>query len=228
MVPVLFWDVDTQVDFLSPDGKLYVEGSDRLIPNLGRLTRAAERHDLPVLASADDHEPGDAEISDDPDFEETFPPHCMRGTAGAERVPATRLPGMTEIGHHALSDEELAEVIAPPPARVLIHKKRFDVFSNVNTERLLAAIDPARIVIYGVALDVCNRYAIEGLLERGRKGLSLVVDATQAIQPERGERLKADWEAQGVSLTTTDAVLDALGQPVGLTRDSHQLRSDKP
>jgi len=42
------------------------------------------------VASADDHELTDPEISDEPDFEYTYPPHCLRGTPGAERVPETK------------------------------------------------------------------------------------------------------------------------------------------
>jgi hypothetical protein len=34
----VFWDVDTQVDFMSPEGKLYVPGAETIAPNLGRLT----------------------------------------------------------------------------------------------------------------------------------------------------------------------------------------------
>jgi len=36
-----FWDGDTQRDFLEPAGALYVPASERIIPNLGRLTRLA-------------------------------------------------------------------------------------------------------------------------------------------------------------------------------------------
>ena len=38
MARVLFWDVDTQYDFMRADGKLYVPDAERLIPNLKRLT----------------------------------------------------------------------------------------------------------------------------------------------------------------------------------------------
>jgi nicotinamidase-related amidase len=93
---------------------------------------------------------------------------------------------------------------------ILIHKKRFDVFSNPNTERLVRALDPERIVVYGVALDVCNRYAIEGLLARGFGGLELVADATKPIHAEDAAALLDSWKARGVELVTTDEVLRGL------------------
>src|ERR1700693_4949192 len=80
---VIFWDVDTQVDFMLPGGKLYVPGAEKLIPNLKRLTDAARERRVFMLGDACLHTP------DDPEFER-FPPHCVRGTAGAEIIPETR------------------------------------------------------------------------------------------------------------------------------------------
>ncbi len=211
MTPLLFWDVDTQVDFMLPEGKLHVPGAETLLPQLAALTQAAHDNGIPVLASADDHELGDAEISGPPDFRTTFPPHCLRGTPGVERVPATQHPEAVEIGHRELSAVELAQRLAGGPTSFLVQKKRFDVFSNPNTEPLVAALAPKRIVLYGVALDVCDRYAIEGLLARGYAGLELVRDAVKPIRAEEAPDLLADWQRRGVTLTTTAAVLASLG-----------------
>jgi len=211
MVPLLFWDVDTQVDFMSPDGKLHVPGAEGITENLRRLTEAARRFSIPVVASADDHEIGDEELSDTPDFRETYPPHCLRGTPGVGRIPETAREDFTEIGHEPLGDEAISELLASAetPA-LLIHKKRFDVFTNPNTEGVVRALDPEQIVLYGVALDVCDRYAIEGLLARGYANLTLVTDAARPIREEDAAALLAAWKERGVELTTTDEVLAEL------------------
>ena len=47
----LFWDVDTQFDFMYPDGKLYVPGAETIIPNLQCLTSFAAQHQIPIVAS---------------------------------------------------------------------------------------------------------------------------------------------------------------------------------
>src|SRR5947209_20363291 len=78
----VFVDIDTQRDFLEPTGALYVPGSAEILPNLHRLTGLARDHHIRVLATACAHEPGDPEL-------EIFPPHCIAGTPGQERVPAT-------------------------------------------------------------------------------------------------------------------------------------------
>lgn len=210
MIPLLFWDVDTQVDFMRAKGKLYVPGAESLIPNLKALTQAAKKHRIPVVASADDHEPGDAELSDAPDFRTTFPPHCLRGTPGVRRIPETRRTGAVEIGHQALAMSTLRRKLRGEAPVILIHKKRFDVFTNPNTEAIVRTLAPARIVVYGVALDVCDRDAVEGLLARGFSNLELVTDAVKPIHPQDGKALLADWKGRGVRLVSTARVLASL------------------
>src|SRR3989475_13053269 len=91
MARVIFWDVDTQYDFMHADGKLYVPEAERVITNLRRLTDYAHGHGIRIVASADDHVIGHPEISDKPDWQRTFPAHCMRGTAGQKKIPETAL-----------------------------------------------------------------------------------------------------------------------------------------
>ena len=86
----ILWDVDTQVDFMLPHGKLYVPGAEETAPAMKRLVDAARAAGIPHVASADDHELTDPEIAHDPDFTNTFPPHCLRGTHGAEKIPETQ------------------------------------------------------------------------------------------------------------------------------------------
>ncbi len=207
----LFWDVDTQVDFMSPDGRLPVPGADDLRPNLARLTAAARQAGLTVVHTADDHELSDPEIAETgADFVDTFPPHCLRHTAGAGRVPETAAADTAyEIAWDGTGYDEAA---AKAASEVVLHKKRFDAFSNPATPRLLAALDPDRVVVYGVALDVCDRYAVEGMLALGA-GFEIVVveDAVAAIDRARGAELLAAWAERGVRAATTDQVLAEVG-----------------
>ena len=207
----LFWDVDTQLDFMAPDGSLPVPGAEGLRPNLARLTAGARAAGLTIVHTADDHELSDPEIAETgADFVETFPPHCLRHTEGATRVPETAAgPDAFEIAWDGTGFDEAAVAAAP---EVVLHKKRFDAFSNPATARLLATLDPARVVVYGVALDVCNRYAVEGMLALDA-GFEIVVvtDAVAAIDPLRGEELLGQWAGRGVRVATTDDVLAEVG-----------------
>ena len=85
----ILWDVDTQVDFVRADGKLAVPGAEEALPAMARLVEWARAEGIPHVASADDHELTDAEISESPDYSTSYPPHCLRGTRGAAKVPET-------------------------------------------------------------------------------------------------------------------------------------------
>ena len=207
---VIFWDVDTQVDFMRADGKLHVPDSESIIPVLGRLTDYAHAHRIRIIASSDDHVAGHRELSTAPDWKETFPDHCMRGTPGQEKIPETAL-------RHPLRIEPEPQDAAAIGARarghdgdILFLKHWFDVFTNPNVLPVLNALAPARIVLYGVALDVCDRYAVEGLLKhRPDIRLALVTDAVRAIHDDQSAELLRDWERRGVQLVTSAQVLAA-------------------
>lgn len=204
----LFWDVDTQVDFLHPDGLLHVPGSEALLPVLRSLTDHAHQHSIRIVASADDHVPGHRELSDTPDYRTTFPPHCMRGTPGQAKVRETTLRNPMVIDPSPRDPAELATAVQTHDGDLLFLKHWFDVFTNPNLLPALAALAPSRIVLYGVALDVCNRYAVEGLLHHCPDiALAVVTDATRAIDETGRDTLLAEWARRGVTLTTSTEVL---------------------
>ena len=103
----------------------------------------------------------------------------------------------------------LTEKIRIHPGDIVFRKRRFDVFSNANVDTVLRALDPGVIVIFGVALDICNRYAVEGLLtHRPETRLYVVTDACKAIRYEVGEHLLRDWGDEGVRLVRAAEILE--------------------
>jgi len=208
MARVIFWDVDTQYDFMRADGKLYVPDAEQLIPNLKRLTEYAHANGIRIVASADDHVPGHRELSAAPDWTSTFPLHCMRGTSGQKKIPETALRDALVIEPERQDPTVLTAKVRGHRGDILFHKHWFDVFTNPNAEPVIDALAPEDIVLYGVALDVCDRYAIEGLLSR-RPNIRLhaVTDAMKPIHQEAAERLLRDWASRGVRLVRTDDVV---------------------
>ena len=205
---VVLWDVDTQVDFILPTGKLYVPGAEETAPAMRRLVEAARAGGVVHVASADDHELTDPEISDEPDFRNTYPPHCLRGTRGAQKIPETEQ-----------TDPLPLSLIPFPPGlvpglvegrrEILLLKKNFNVFTNSNADPLLDALEPAEIVVFGVATDVCDDAAIRGFLQRGRR-VRFVEDAARGLDEARVAACTAAWRKAGVEFTTTDEVVDSL------------------
>ncbi|HET7647060.1 MAG TPA: cysteine hydrolase family protein [Gaiellaceae bacterium] len=196
----VLWDVDTQVDFVHGDGKLAVPGSEAAVPAMARLVAWARAEGIPHVASADDHELTDPEISETPDYSGTFPPHCLRGTRGAEKIAETEqadpVPlGSTEVPERWLRGREF-----------LLLKKHFDVFTNPNTDRLLERLAPDEVVLFGVATDICDDAAIKGLLARGHR-VTFVEDASCGIDDERSRACVVSWRGGGVRVATVDDVV---------------------
>jgi nicotinamidase/pyrazinamidase len=205
---VILWDVDTQVDFMLPDGKLYVPAAEETIPAMKRLVEAAREAGVVHVASADDHELTDPEITDDPDFRNTYPPHCLRGTRGAQKIPETEQEDPLPIALLPFPPGLVPELIGGR-RELLLLKKNFNVFTNPNTDPLLDALDPEEIIVFGVATDVCDDAAIRGFLLRGRR-VRFVEDAARGLDEERVQQCTAAWRAAGVEFTTADAVVTSL------------------
>jgi nicotinamidase/pyrazinamidase len=205
----ILWDVDTQVDFMEPNGKLYVPGARDVAPAMERLVDAARAARVTHVASADDHELTDPEISDVPDFANTYPPHCLRGTRGAEKVLETKQRDPLPLSLLPFPPG-LVSGMVEGKRELLLLKKNFDVFTNPNADPLLAALDPEEIVVFGVATDVCNDAAIRGFLRRGRR-VVFVEDASRGLDEQRTASCTAAWRDGGVQFSTVEEVVASLG-----------------
>lgn len=202
----LFWDVDTQKDFFEPEGRLPVEGATEIRDNLRRMSEYARESDGRIMGSVDYHHPEDPELSDDPDYEDTFPPHCLIDTEGQKKIPETRPEDPLWIDSEPMDPERLQDEILSHDGEVYFRKQEFDVFSNPNVEPALNVVDPFQIAVYGVTLDVCVHKALQGLLQ-ARYHVSLIEDATRAIEESKRDTLIMDWKNQGVQvISTEDAV----------------------
>ena len=201
---IIFWDVDTQRDFMLPGGRLYVPGAEKLIPNLDRLTDEARKDRVFLVSDACVHTP------DDPEFQQ-FPPHCVRGTPGAEIIPeavAERflvLPNRRE----AAVPNDLA-----PYQQVILEKQTLDVFDNPLTETVLERLKrftdaDAEFVVFGVVTEYCVRCVAKGLLARGRR-VALVEDAIKTLKAEDGEAALAEMKSLGARMVTTREAIDSL------------------
>ncbi len=205
----IFWDVDTQVDFVEPSGKLYVPGAAEIRPALERLVDAIRAAKLVHVASADDHELTDPEISDAPDFRNTYPPHCLRGTRGAEKILETKQRDPLPLSLVPFPPG-LVPGLVEGRREILLLKKNFNVFTNPNTEPLLDALDPDQIVVFGVATDVCDDAAIRGFLLRGRS-VVFVEDAAKGLDEAKTAACIGAWREAGVELASTEEVVASLG-----------------
>jgi nicotinamidase/pyrazinamidase len=205
----ILWDVDTQVDFMEPSGKLYVPNAKEVAPAMEQLVDAARAARLVHVASADDHELSDPEISDTPDLRNTYPRHCLRGTRGAEKILETKQRDPLPLSLIPFPPGLIPRLVEGK-REILLLKKNFDVFTNPNTDPLLNVLDPDEIIVFGVATDVCDDAAIRGFLQRGRRVL-FVEDAARGLDEARTTACTTAWRDRGVQFTTAEEVIASLG-----------------
>jgi nicotinamidase/pyrazinamidase len=205
----ILWDVDTQVDFIEPGGKLYFESAEEARPAMARLVEAARAAGAVHVASCDQHELSDPEISLEPDYDSTWPPHCLLGTRGAERIPETKQADPLPLPLVPVPDATLRRLLEGR-REILIPKKQYDPFTNPNTETVLDALDPEEIVLFGVATDICDDAAVRALLRRGRR-VVFVEDAARGVDEARVAACTAEWRAAGVRFATAEEAAVSLG-----------------
>jgi len=209
MSGTILWDVDTQVDFIEPGGKLYFPGAEEARPAMALVVEAARAAGVVHVASCDQHELSDPEISLEPDFESTWPPHCLLGTRGAEKIPETKQLDPLPLPLVPLPHAILRRLLEGR-TELLIPKKQYDPFTNPNTETLLDMLDPDEILLFGVATDICDDAAVRALLRRGRR-VAFVEDASRGVDESRVAACLASWREGGARFTTAEEAAAGLG-----------------
>src|SRR3989338_8346269 len=200
------WNVDTQYDFMRADGKLYVQDEEKIEGNLEKLTNLFRKKGTAIVNTGDWHNEHTAEISDTPDFVNTFPEHCMQNTHGADYVGATKPANALYVDWQ----DEKADLDAIAGAKeIVIYKDMFDVFAgNPHTDKIVDALGPDRVIVYGVATNVCVNYAVRGHLERGLE-VYVVEDAIKELpnipSPVDG------WVKAGARLIRTEDAVNYIG-----------------
>lgn len=170
----VFIDVDSQIDFLYPAGALYVPGAELIVPAIATLNRHAASHSIPLISTADDH------LENDPEFAH-WPAHCVRGTLGQ------RKPAETIVAGHRL-----------------VTKRNVNAFAEPALEKELAALAPARCVVYGVATDICVFHIANGLAQRGYS-VEIVADAVRGIDESKIEQMRQTFRFRTIAEATANA-----------------------
>ncbi len=162
--------VDYQKDFC-PGGALAVEDGDEIAPVLNSYIDIFKEKGGPIFATRDWHPP------DHISFKEQggqWPPHCVRGTEGAEFNPALDLDEEAEIISKATQSEEEA----------------YSGFDGTDLEQELKAKGVKRVFVGGLATDYCVKNTALDSLEAGFDTY-ILKDATRGVNVEPGDSEKA-------------------------------------
>ena len=190
----IFFDIDSQLDFVYPSGALYVPGAERIVPAIGRLNRYAADRGIPVVSTTDAH------TENDPEFR-TWPHHCVAGTLGQRKAEDTLLPDRIVIPNRP------CDVDLEGASQIVIEKQTVDAFQAPNLQRVIDLLGGERFVVYGVVTEICVLFAARGLLKLG-KPVCIVTDAIQTLRAEDSEKALAELQSAGATLTTLNFIVD--------------------
>ncbi|MFT2019667.1 isochorismatase family protein [Streptomyces sp. 796.1] len=190
--------IDVQNDFCE-GGSLAVQGGADVAAAITDLIGEAGPGYRHIVATRDYHiDPGD-HFSDQPDFEHSWPVHCLAGTEGsgfhpnfAPAVAAGSLDTVFDKGAHsaAYSGFEGADENGTPLARWL-------------AERQVTEVD-----LVGIATDHCVRATA---IDARRAGLEthVLLDLTAGVAEHTTERALKEMRAASIRLTGTPVLRSA-------------------
>lgn len=189
----VYFDVDTQIDFMYPAGSFYVPGASALIRRIAALNHYAASQGMPLVSTMDAH------TENDPEFK-IYPHHCVVGTVGQGK------PRIALLDKRLTVPNVRVKLALGDAQQVLLEKQTIDCFTNVNLAGLLEQWNASRYFVYGVVTEICVRMALEGLLATGKE-VVLVQDAVQSIDGAASAEMIAEMRKQGLKLGTAAEVM---------------------
>jgi nicotinamidase/pyrazinamidase len=185
----VYFDIDTQIDFMFPAGALYVPGAEQIVPIIAQLNQ----HAAIVVSTMCAHEENDPEFG-------TWPPHCIIGTTGQLKPQSTLRSKRTIVPNTS------ADLAIENAEQILLEKQQLNLFTNPNLPRLLEALAADEYVVYGVVTEYCVKHAALGLLETG-KPVTLVTDAIRSLSAADAETILQAFTTAGGKLATSSKLL---------------------
>lgn len=196
----IFFDVDTQNDFIHPKGALPVPKATSLLKNFQRLTNLALKKNITILSSVD------RLFGNEPELKRMggpWPDHCLDGTWGQKKVKQTLLKKNVQfLENKKYSLQELEQI--SKAKQIIIEKQSYNPFDNLNTKKIIQMLTPERVFIYGVATDYCVQSVTREFLKIPTITTYLVIDAVKGIDEEESQKIISDLVKQGLRLVSTD------------------------
>lgn len=183
--------IDMQNDFADPDGSLYVEGGEKIVPLVNKEIRAARQEDALVVFTQDWHPESTPHFQKDGGV---WPVHCVGGTEGAEfhsellvpdGAPVVRkgVEGGDGYSGFSVRDPESGEEEATELGRILDDH------------------DIEKVVVVGLAQDYCVKETVLDARQHGYD-TTLITSLTRPVDMEEGdgERALEQMRSAGATL----------------------------
>ena len=186
--------VDVQNDFCE-GGSLAVAGGAAVAASIAELLAGDHGYDV-VVATRDHHIDPGAHFSDSPDYVDSWPPHCVVGTPGADFHPnlvshpefgAPDFAGVFDKGHYTAAYSGFEGTDAASGLGL----------ADFLRERGVTAVD-----VVGIATDHCVNATARDAAAAGFD-TSVLLDLTAAVTPANVPTLAEEWEDEGIWVSGT-------------------------
>ena len=182
--------VDMQNDFAHPDGSLYVEGGEDIVPLVNKEVRAARQEDALVVFTQDWHP------ESTPHFEKdggVWPVHCVGGTEGAEFHPKLDVPEDAPVVKKGVEGGDGYSGFS-------VRDPESGDEHATELGRMLEDHDIDHVVVVGLAQDYCVKETVLDA-RRGGYDTTLLTDLTRPVDMEEGDGERALEEMRSAGAT---------------------------
>src|SRR5271170_5968411 len=178
----IFYDINTQRDFVLHDGKFHLEYAEKLVPVWKALTDLARDQNVQIVCTVDCHVPGDPQLKS---WGGPYPDHCMAGTPGQQKIDETKPLNPLMLEDREYTPDEIKRIL-DHDGEIVFRRQQFEKLAGSAhpTAILRLVLRPYQdIVMYGVYTESCVEREISALVGLGPK-LHLVRDAVAVVGGE--------------------------------------------
>jgi nicotinamidase/pyrazinamidase len=183
--------VDVQNDFADPQGSLYVEGGEDVIPFINGQIDRARRAGALIVYSQDWHPESTPHFQKDGGI---WPVHCVRETWGAQWHPDLDVDPEAEVIRKGTEGEDGYSVFS-------VRDPESGAVESTELDRILRDRGIERVVVVGLATDY---WVKETGLDAVRRGFhpTVLLDGIRAVnlEPHDAERALDELRQAGVEL----------------------------
>lgn len=185
--------VDVQNDFADPAGGLYVQGGDAVVPLVNEQIGAARAAGALVVFTQDWHPPETPHFAKDGGV---WPVHCVGDTWGAEFHPRLEVPATAPVVRKGVdgSDGYSGFSVRDP-----VSGER----SSTELGRILQQAGTERVVVTGLAGDVCVKATALDAIQRGYD-VVLPLSTTRMVELEAGDGDRAIEEVRAAGVEVVE------------------------
>jgi len=178
--------VDVQNDFCE-GGSLAVTGGAQVATDVAALIESGE---YPTVVATRDHhiDPG-SHFSENPDFVDSWPPHCVVGTAGEQL-------------HAPLTDDLFAATFFKGEYAAAYSGFEGKSADGASLAHWLREHGITDVDVCGIATDYCVRATAIDAVREGF-GVRVLAGLTAAVSADNLPQVRQDLEAAGVEVSTS-------------------------